>query len=484
VVTDDDAAAPAGSRSQGTQVMVLTDSGDAEEHSFNAEGGLGGQLNSCNKADVRINVSLSEPLVSQSPERPGFYDCSINGSYHILEEERLVETQVVDLKRDSALATQEQCSCMAAVCEDGSHSCVCTGATLDIPSSSPVLRASNRKKPTEASQQYQFTNDVFLEDLESSEVKVLDDLQISYPSKNPFLPLSMPVLIENGQITPETCQLFASHTFLSNASEEKLRGQVIELHQIPAELASVGNGPAAPLARLVSCADAHKMSSQSSESRQPNGFSMNNSIRAKAAFSTDLPVNPALRPRQYSQSDVSTPVYHITLKAGGANERDRQMMDDASDKKCAQSNIGTSTGQDVQEARLLINSKHQTTAETSFIENVSRSQNNSITKESRSETQADAKCASSCVSGSGIKSTKKSSISYGGSCQNISSDCDTGSKFTSGASESACNAGSGHVDSVESQEVGEPFLLVLGGQTEECGSVHPKPLALWKGVLF
>ncbi|XP_076460753.1 uncharacterized protein LOC143293582 [Babylonia areolata] len=145
-----------------------------------------GNSDSRERLDPRIDVSLKEPLVSNSPGTVGFYDSCIPFSPRHNENRELQELQRLSLEpgSDSAnrVAGQQPCPCQ------GSQKAV-TVDLIDL-SDSPVLKASKNSFNSGAiRKEVTFWNDLFIEDLELSDDGGLDEVKIFYPSKHPVLPL-------------------------------------------------------------------------------------------------------------------------------------------------------------------------------------------------------------------------------------------------------------------------------------------------------
>lgn len=415
-------------------------------------------VNSCNNADVRVHVSLTEPLMSGPPNVPSFYHSCwqppATGDVPALEGE--VET-LVKFYNNNGSATMVSKYDTAA--EKPERSVEGRGCCLvNLSSHSPVLTNSDRRKAVNFHILNPFKNDVFLEDLETADVRNLDEVKISYPSKNPFLSFNEPRLFENNTATSGNCADHANNNRNTVDPSAETTG-----FQACSSANSIWDVDPAKCSRHIPPGD---------EAESTADDSSKSFWTAAGRHQSDLPVNSVHRPQVYRQPSTSLPTYYRDVKSDGARLKKElnaiQLFDlrASARTQCAEPS-GSSSSR-------LSNSKPSIELETSFVEDGLCSANasgNIISELVEGSTSSDTSLRSR--SGSMFRSPHSGYVSPNChmSCYSqVVGDKVFGSK------------GGQSLSKMEEEEVGEPFLLVFGGRTE--GTVHPKPLAAWKGVLF
>ncbi|KAK7109648.1 hypothetical protein V1264_013652 [Littorina saxatilis] len=439
-----------------TQVMVLREGGGEEVFTLNSEGvgGDGGRdrTDSCDGLDARIHVSHKEPLVSAITQKNGIYNsCGPSPEnkhgYSVLEGDECREDTPAVL--NMPVVTASSCSSPQCLHATSTPRDTSTKSHLMDLSDSPVLKISTRRKSAET--QNSFMHDLLLEDLETVDVRGIDELRISYPSKNPFLPLPNFVCDESSGGFVATGQQWSPCT-----QQEESHGQwhkpgihqhwhssdVFQLKDF--RMGSVDTiseiGMQSELA--AGLANQHPVASVKSQSHMNNGTRLRSDI---------------------SQYQKGTPSCGNSVCQRNQQNLNRRSLQFQNYPSSPDSGVGSFE------------------TETSFIqkrmeETLSPKQTNtSKTKPGISITPAGDSSAAQTFSGKPFTTG-----------QNLLTlpDSEWTSEATGNRDREAGHRGLDQKNICEEVEVGEPFVLVIGGRMEDHGSVHPKPIAVWKGVFL
>ena len=539
-----------------TQVMTLT--GEAGEEGFTlttygarGDGTGDGHTNSCNKLDARIHVNLKEPLVSASPEMNEFYNSDLTvslkarGGYSRLGEEEVFEEDSRTSCDSSTLtfpashSTQEQLSIQTLLtCGDPQK----LSQDLICLSDSPVLKTSGKSR--DKGEQNLFGNDLFLEDLETADVSGLDEVQISYPSKNPFLPLPFSAPAEKSGPS-DSCNLptqqrenqllWLSQTVSHHQQHEPRLPrdhhcvrQVTELRHFTSDSAD-SSEPAQRCQSVQPACQSGKCSD-----------SANSGLNLKAGFrhshtdgchlprhqqnpqykNTALPRQSQSQPQQsQNQSQQNQSHYHKSqshsqqsqsqshyqqswnqsqshsLRSRSQSQGHYQQSRCQSQSHClrnqsqSQSCSQRSPSQNLdgkslelkESSAVLLTETGSLETETSFIVVTDPLPN----KQSQLETEPEG-IQGPCTSAAAGRTFSGKSVTAAKNYLTV-----PGPGLPTGAvrereQEAGRNADAGRDEACagEEAELSEPFLLVVGGRMQDVGSVHAKPVAVWKGVFL
>ena len=572
-----------------TQVMTLTGEAGEEDFTLTTYGARGdgtgdGHTNSCNKLDARIHVNLKEPLVSTSPDMNKFYNSDLTvsskaqGGYSMLEEEEVFEEDS-RTSCDSSVLTFPACHSapeqlytqMLLTCGDPQK----LSQDLICLSDSPILKTSGKSR--DKGEQNIFGNDLFLEDLETADVNGLDEVQISYPSKNPFLPLPFSAPGEKSRLS-DSCSLptqqqenqllWLSQTANHHQQHEPRLPQdhhcvrqVIELRHFTSDSAD-SSKPAQccqsvqPACQSGNCSDSansgsdlkavfrhshtsgchlphqqqnpqyknialpwqsqnqpqqsqnqlqqnqshyHKSQSHSQQSRSQSHYqqsrnqSRSHSLRSRSQSqghyqqSRCQSQSHSLQSRSQSQGhslrsrSQSQGHYQQSRSQSQSHSLQSQSQSQGHSQRSPSQNLDRKSLELKESSAVLHTETGSLEAETSFIKMTDPLPN----KQSQLETKPE-----------GIK----------GPCTSAAAGCTFSGKSVTAAQnyltvpgpglptravrereqEAGMNADAGRDEACaeEEAELSEPFLLVVGGRMQDVGSVHAKPVAVWKGVFL
>ena len=481
-----------------TQVMTFMEEAGDEgvtltTYKARGDSAQDGHINSCNKLDARIHVNLKEPLVSASPEMGrssnSCLPVSLRGcGYSTLEEEVFEEDTHTSF--DCSVATFPA-SCSAPEQLSVQTACACGDTQkrdkdLINLSDSPVVKT--QKKSGDKGEKHFFSNDLLLEDLETADVSSLDEVKISYPSKNPFLPLLFSASSENSRLSDVgylPAQQQGNH--LQCPPESVNHHQWHELHL----LLDQHYGQLIELKHFTSDS-AESESALHSQSVQPAFQSENGSASAKAQLDLKagcqglqsagcrlphhkgncLYKNTSLQGKSRSQPQESGS-YCQQIQS---HPDQIQSQFQHSQSQPQQSSNGRSLELQESSAALLIGTG-SFEAETSFIQKSDPLPN----EQSRMEPGPESSIKSSTPAAADHTFSGKSVAA----AQNYLTVLDSGAvgEWEKDAGKNA-DAGADELCAGAVAGLSEPFLLVIGGRTAEVGSMHRKPIAMWKGVFL
>ena len=395
---------------------------------------------SFDRLDCWIHVSHKEPLISKSPDTAGFCDSSIPFSHTgaelaSTEEEFLQQTKFSsDGCDDHSLDAGQHGTVHNS--DIGSEKEEDPVDLLDL-SDSPVLKACTRDSVPKRGAQQIFWNDLFVEDLEVNDCGDLDELKISYPSKNPFLPVSE--FTKKPSVKENTGEAKAEPVSKGHYQQHKPRHQHSRYKKRSVEMQSIVPGS------KDTCST--HTPRPVIDATQPDDFGVKASI---------------LQDMEQGGSSLGLSKPQVPDHEGV----DRTHVQKDQNRPQVQGNLSPST--DRQQDTL--------EAETSFIVTEGLSQSPS------SLTGGEEGKASQTIGADGDRDSAQP-VTPAGNLLTV-----PGVHLPVGAA-----GGGGQEDSGRSREGttvcegedcdGESFLLVVGGRSEEQGSVHPLPIALWRGVV-
>ena len=451
-------------------MMTLTDKGGEEGFALTANSAGGGSAsddhtNSCNKLDARIYVDHKEPLVSASPEVAGFYDSclpvSLRGRSHSSMEGEVFEENTHPGYTCSGLAlppshsAPEQLSAQTS-CSGGDRQKSSLGL-IDL-ADSPALETC--RKSGDRRQQRSFSNDMFLEDLDTADVGGLDKVQISYPSKNPFLPLPFPLSSENSRLSD-------AGYLPTQQQGNQLLCQTVSHHRRH-ELYMHQDQHKTQLAELSLFVSADSKPAHHSQSRQPACQSEVSTASAKGRLYWEaVDLLPCSGGHHLPHRQLENPLCENTSVPRQSQSQPQHSFDRISlelTESSSTSLIGTGSFE----------------METSFIK---KKPDPLPDKQTRRETGPDS--VGTCPSvAAGLTFSGKSVAAAKNYLTVPDSGLPSGTVGERDWAAGETDVVVGEVCGGEAAELGEPFLLVLGGRMEKAGSVHPKPIAVWKGVFL